>query len=138
VDLEGDRPPRWQRRLAALGWREPWAAALRLSRADARALEATAAALAAGEAPEVAAYRHGRDAALDAALVRAASAAAPLPAGLDEAVERGASARFPMRAADVPLAGPALGAELRRLEEAWVASGFTLDPEALRRMIRRR
>jgi poly(A) polymerase len=138
VDLEGDRPPRWQRRLAALGWREPWAAALRLSRADARALEATAAALAAGEPPEVAAYRHGRDAALDAALVRAASAAAPLPAGLDEAVERGASARFPMRAADVPLAGPALGAELRRLEEAWVASGFTLDPEALRRMIRRR
>ncbi len=139
VHLEGDRPPRWQRRLAALGWRRAWAEALRLSRADARALDAIAAALAAGEPPAVAAYRHGADAARDAALVAAASLPAPLPPDLDAEIARGAAAAFPLRAADLALTGlaltgPALGAALRRLEEAWIASDFALDAEALRRL----
>ena len=75
--------PRWQRRLAALGWRPErageWTAALRLSRADARALAATAAALAAGDPPAAAAWRLGPDAARDAALVRAAGLGARRP-----------------------------------------------------------
>ena len=91
--------PRWQRRLAALGWRPDWAEALRLSRADARALEATAAALAADEPPAAAAYRHGPDAARDAALIRAASArraAARRPRGRDRPRRRrGLPARAP-------------------------------------------
>ena len=132
VHLEGGRPPRWQRRLAALGWRSEWGDALRLSRAERRALEAVAAALAAGEPPAVAAYRHGAEAALDAALVRAASVGAPLPADLGAELARGAVAAFPLRAADLALSGPALGTMLRRLEEAWIASDFALDAEALR------
>lgn len=133
VHLEAARPPRWQRRLAALGWRPEWAEALRMSRADARALATTARALAAGEPPAVAAYRHGADAARDAALVRAASLSAPVPPDLDAEIARGAEAVFPLRAADLALTGRALGAALRRLEETWIASDFTLDADALRR-----
>ena len=101
--------PRWQRRLAALGWNPDWAEALRLSSADARALEATAAALAADEPPAAAAYRHGADAARDAALIRAASLGEPAPPGLEAEVARGAAAVFPLRAADLDLTGPPLG-----------------------------
>ena len=36
-----------------------------------------------------------------------------------------------MRAADLPLKGPALGAALRRLEARWLASGLRLDAAAL-------
>jgi poly(A) polymerase len=132
VDLEGERPPRWQRRLAALGWRAEWAARLRLSRADVRALEAVARALAEDAPPAAAAYRHGAEAAIDAALVRAASTGAPVPEGLEDQVARGAAAVFPLRSADVGLSGPELGAALRRLESAWVESDFSLDAEALR------
>jgi poly(A) polymerase len=122
--------PRWQRRLAALGGRPEWGEALRLSRADVRALEATAAAL--GDAPAVAAYRHGPDAARDAALIRAASLGEPPPADLEAEIARGADAVFPLRAADLDLEGPALGAALKRLEAAWIASDLALDADELR------
>jgi poly(A) polymerase len=128
----GRAAPRWQRRLAALGWRREWAEALRLSRADARALDATASALAAGEAPAVAAYRHGPEAARDAALVAAACRGAAPPAALEAELDRGAAARFPLRAADLDLTGPALGRALRRLEEIWIDSDFALAADELR------
>jgi len=67
-----------------------------------------------------------------AVLVSAASVGVPLPAGLGGALARGADAAFPLRAADLALSGPALGAMLRRLEEAWIASDFALDADALR------
>ena len=92
--------------LAALGWRPEWAEALRLSRADARALEATAAALAGGEPPAVAAYRHGPDAARDAALIRAATLGAPPPADLEAEIARGAAAVFPLARRRPRAAGP--------------------------------
>ena len=60
-----------------------------------RALDATAAALAAGEPPAAAAYRHGAEAARDAALIRAASLGEPPPAGLEAEIARGAAARLP-------------------------------------------
>ena len=132
VQLEDGHPPRWQRRLAALGWRPEWADALRLSRADVRALEATTAALDAAEPPAAAAHRHGPDAARDAALVAAARAGAPAPAGLETDIARGAGARFPLRAADLDLSGPALGAALRRLEQVWIDSDFALSRDELR------
>ena len=125
-------PPRWQRRLAALGWHEDWADALRLSRADARMLATTAAVLAAGEPPAAAAFRHGADAARDAALVRAASLGEAPPADLEADLARGAGAVFPVAAADLELSGPALGRALDRMRDAWIASDFTLGAEALR------
>jgi poly(A) polymerase len=133
LEAAAEVPPRWQRRLAALGWREDWADRLRLSRADAKALAAAAAALAAGEPDAVAAYRHGADAARDAALVRAASLGGAPPPELEVELARGAAAVLPVRAADLPLTGRALGAALRRIEERWLASGLRLDAAALLR-----
>ncbi|HMR61471.1 MAG TPA: CCA tRNA nucleotidyltransferase, partial [Amaricoccus sp.] len=128
-------PPRWQRRLAALGRGEDWAERLRLSKADARALAASRAALdEPGAAPARAAYRHGAEAARDAALVRAACEGSAPPEGLEREIARGAAAVFPLRAADLALDGRALGAELRRLEALWIESGFRLDAAALRNL----
>lgn len=132
VHLEADRAPRWQRRLAALGANPDWPEALRLSKADAKALDATAAALA-EPGPAAAAYRHGTDAARDAALIRAASLGSPPPPGLDSELARGAAARFPLRAADLPAQGKALGALMRQLEADWIASDFSLTAEELTR-----
>ncbi|NBC97410.1 MAG: CCA tRNA nucleotidyltransferase, partial [Deinococcus-Thermus bacterium] len=56
----------------------------------------------------------------------AALAEAPLPAGMEAALAEGAAAAFPVRAADLmpDYAGPALGARMKQLEAAWIASGF--------------
>lgn len=141
LEQAADLPPRWQRRLAALDGGGPqadgWAGALRLSRADARALAATTAALADPLPPAAAAYRHGVEAARDAALIAAARRGESHPADLEPAIARGAAARFPLRGADLPLTGPALGHALATLETAWIASDFSLDADALRAMIRR-
>jgi poly(A) polymerase len=127
VALEGALPPRWLRRLAALG---PEAAAdrLRLSRRDARALADLDAAIETGAGAAELGYRFGAEAARDAILVRAALGATPPPAGWQDAVARGAAARFPVQAADLmpALAGAALGERLRALETRWIASDFTL------------
>jgi poly(A) polymerase len=129
--------PRWQRRLALLGQAKDWPERLRLSKADARALEAISTALAAGWPPAGAAYRVGAEAARDAALIAAARTAAALPADLEAEIVRGAAARFPLRADDLaPLAGPALGRELARLEAAWIAGDFMPDAGALKAMAR--
>ncbi len=125
--------PRWQRRLAALGDGADLAERLRLSKADARALTAIRSALDdAGASPAELAYRHGVEAARDAALIRAALGNAVPPAGLEREIERGAAAVFPLRAADLALTGPALGAELKRLEALWIASDFGMDAAELR------
>jgi poly(A) polymerase len=61
---------------------------------------------------------------------------------LREQLERLDVPRFPLNGDDlmkVGLApGPALGAELERLERAWIESGFTLDRDALLATLRRR
>ena len=131
LEAGGGLSPRWQRRLAALGAGEDWTDRLRLSRADARALAATAAALAAGEPDAVAAYRHGAGPARDAALVRAASTGSLPPPDLEAELARGGGAVLPVRAADLALTGPAIGVALRRLERRWIASGLRLDAAAL-------
>jgi poly(A) polymerase len=134
LEAEAGLGPRWQRRLAALGPQPGWAEALRLSRADARALVATAAALAEDARPAAAAYRHGPDAARDAALIRAATLAQPLPADLEAEVARGAAAVLPLSAADLELEGPALGRALKAAEAAWIASDFALTADELRQL----
>jgi poly(A) polymerase len=69
----------------------------------------------------------------DIVLLRAAAfGQAPDADALAEA-RAGADAVFPLRAADLlpDFQGPALGAELDRLERAWIASGFTLTAAEL-------
>ncbi len=138
--VDGERTagagPRWQRRLAALGWRPEWAEALRLSKADVRLLDGIAAALGEGEPVAAAAYRHGGAVARDAALIRAATLGEPPPPALEAEIARGEAARLPVAAADLDLSGPALGRALRALENAWIASDFTLDAAALRALSR--
>ena len=124
--------PRWQRRLAALGWRTEWTDALRLSRADSRTLAAIATAAAGDEPPAAIGYRHGAEVARDATLIRAARSGRPLPDGLEAEVARGAAAAFPLASADLGLEGPALGQALARLEAAWIASDFALGAAELK------
>ncbi len=133
VEKAAGTGPRWFRRLAALEEEDgaSWAEALRLSRAEAKALAAIRDARAAGAAPAARGYRYGAEASRDALLLLAASGAG-LPEDWEAEIARGAGARFPVRAADLPgLSGPALGGALRRLEAAWLASGLTLDRDAL-------
>jgi poly(A) polymerase len=133
VHLEGDTglPPEPIRRLAALGGQGA-ADRLRLSRAEAKRLIMLRDV--AGSMAGVAelGYRLGSEPALSALVLRATMTGAPLPPGLRHQADQGAEARFPVQAADLaPLTGPALGARLRALEAAWIASGFALTRDAL-------
>ena len=135
LELAGDAAPRWQRRLAALGWRDAWADRLRLSKADRHAMEAVVRAIEEAGPPAATAFREGPDAARDAALIVAASiGAVPLP-DLEDEIARGAAAEFPIRAADLDLSGEDLGRALKALQEAWIRSEFTLDARDLRALL---
>lgn len=122
------------RRLACID-AEELADRLRLSRAEERRLSAIRMALGAAERPAEAAYRHGPDVARDAALIRAAALSTPPPVDLEAEIARGAAAKFPVVAGDLMkrgmTPGPDLGAEMKRLEARWIASGFALDKAAL-------
>jgi poly(A) polymerase len=120
------------RRLAALGGDDP-ADALRLSRADDRRRAAIRAAALDGMGTAEAAWRHDAATARDIVVLRAAfTGSAPAPDS-EARISHGAAARFPIRAADLMpgFEGPALGAELARLEAAWIASDFAMDRAAL-------
>jgi len=62
-------------------------------------------------------------------------------AAIREQLERLDVPRFPLNGGDLVatgmLPGPALGAELERLERLWIESGFTLDRDALLKMVDR-
>lgn len=81
------------------------------------------------------AYRHGLAMARDIVFLRAAMTGGHLQIGLEQSLIKGDTARgtFPIRAPDLmpDLQGPALGAKLRELEAAWIASGFALTKEEL-------
>ncbi|MEL7462938.1 MAG: CCA tRNA nucleotidyltransferase [Pseudomonadota bacterium] len=119
------------RRLCALGPSNA-KAALRLSNADAAALEAMRAART--KPLSEAAYRHGVRAA-EAALALALARGAAPPPNWRERIERGSAVVFPVRARDLIAAGedpgPALGARLRNLEDQWIAADFALSKEQL-------
>lgn len=128
IDVEGDAPPRWIRRLAALGGGDR-SETLRLSRVEARAADTLASAEAGATDPAEVAYRAGADLGTDAALLALARGRDP---GLDwpARVRRAASAVFPVAARDLSPTippGPALGEALRRLEARWIASDFSLE-----------
>ena len=56
-----------------------------------------------------------------------------LPVGYEDEIAKGAAAQFPVKPADLmpEVSGPALGAEIKRLEALWIASDFTLTREEL-------
>ena len=121
--------PRWQRRLRVLG-SEDWSESLRLSRKEQRELTDLDCALTQSMSPGEAAYRYGGDVATDAVLIVAASLGARPPDDWTDSVARGLRAKFPIAAVDLmdrygP--GPDLGQALKRLEKAWVASGFNVS-----------
>ncbi|MEZ5911107.1 MAG: CCA tRNA nucleotidyltransferase [Paracoccaceae bacterium] len=119
-------PPRWIRRLAALGG-DDVTDRLRLSRDEQRQL--TQIRDGAGGTASFAelGYRYGEDIGADAALLRAAMTGAPLAPDWEAELSRGAKASFPVNASDLmpELDGPALGEKLRALEATWLASGLT-------------
>lgn len=124
--------PDWRARLAVLGG-DDTAKRLRLSNADARAVQMYQSQGFAGAPPPEISYREGRDAARQIVMLRAAMAENMPDMAVLEAIDRAAVAKFPIRAADLmpSLQGPALGKRLRELEATWIASGFTLDAKAL-------
>ena len=131
VHLEAGIPPRPLRRLAVLGGE---ADGLRLSRAEARDLAALRDAMGDMASPAVLGWRLGGDLATDAMLARSAVLETPLPQGWQADIARGAAAQFPIRAADLPAcSGPALGAELKRLERLWLSADLRLSREQLLR-----
>ena len=120
------------RRLAALGGVDT-AETLRLSRAQGRALDRMREAAASLMGPAELGYRLKAEAARDALLLRCAWSEQPWPEGAGAEIDRGAAAQFPITARDLMPAysGPALGARLAGLEDAWIASGFALGKAAL-------
>lgn len=105
------------------------AQAWRLSKQETKGLTALVAALEEGEAPAIAAWRHGAVPAFGAALIAAAGLGAMPPADLEAEIARGAAARFPLTAAALMrrghAEGPALGAALASAQAAWIASDLT-------------
>ena len=129
VHLEAGIAPDWLRRLLVLGGQTDH---LRLTRREARDLDKMRAALASMTPAAEMAYRLGEGIARNVVLARAALFETPLPTDLQDSIARGAAARFPLRAQDLPhLQGPELGAQLRALEERWIASNFTLSKAEL-------
>jgi poly(A) polymerase len=128
VHLEGERAPRWQRRLVVLGG----AGDLRLSRAEAAEIDRLRQAIGADLSPAGLGWRLGVVPAVDVVLARAALGL-PAPEGWQAEVERGAQAQCPVSAADLMpgLSGRDLGARLKALEGLWLDSGLRLDRAAL-------
>jgi poly(A) polymerase len=127
VHLEGDLPPHWQRRLAALGGQEV-EERLRLSRADAAVLVALRDAVGRGWSPAALGWKLGAEGAREAVLLRAALLESALPKGWQAEVARGAGSVMPLTAADLmpDLQGAALGARLKEIEARWLASDLRL------------
>lgn len=121
-----DIPPRWQRRIAALGG-ENGVEKLRLSNAEQRHLTAVKNAMKSGASTKILAYRFGADAALDTKMIECATLSNVLPASLFTDIEMGAEAVFPVRGGDLVQlmgAGPEVGRELSRLEQLWIDADF--------------
>lgn len=127
VHLEDGLPPRWLRRLAALGGQEV-RECLRLSRTEASDLDRLRNAMGDMTSPAALGWVLGAELGTDAVLLRAALMEGLPPAGWQADVARGAAATLPVAAADLQpaLQGPALGARLREIRARWLASDLKL------------
>ncbi len=124
VHLEAGLLPDWRRRLVVLGGTDV-AEALKLSRAEARDIEAMRDAISSLDSPAALGFALKADLGAGAVLARAALFEVSPPADWQDEVARGAAATFPVKAADLPeLHGPALGARLKLLQELWLQSGL--------------
>ena len=124
--------PNALRRLALLGG-ENTGDLLRLSKAQARQLQALKGALETQETIASLAFYHGAEMAVSVALLRAAMFEQPFDGQAVAQANLGAQARFPLSAGDLMprFSGPELGQRLRHLQTLWVQSGFTLSRDAL-------
>ncbi len=134
LEQQMEEPPRWLRRLACIDGNDA-RDRLRLTRAEARYLRNLQQGADSDTTVSEFAYRLGAEAAIDVALLRAATRGIPLPEGLREIAEHAAGQRFPLRGSDITSgeSGPALGRKLKRLERMWIDSGFTLGRDELLR-----
>ncbi len=120
--------PDWLVRLAALGG-EGLTDRLRLSKVEGKRLALLQEHGFAGPPLSELAYRHGVGVAQAAALLRGCMAEQMPENAVLETISRAVQARFPVSAKDLmpKFKGPELGRELARLEQLWIASGFTLS-----------
>jgi len=132
IHLEGDIPPRWQRRLAVLGGAD-LPAALRLSKTETNDLSHIRAEIGTVRTPAALGWLYGGMIATDIVLARAAVLEQPLADDWRMDVARGAAAVFPVAAGDLQpaLQGPALGAALNMLKIRWLNSDLQLTREQL-------
>ena len=132
VHLEGDIPPRWQRRLVLLGG-ENAGARLRLSRQEQAEMGRIRDEVGSTLSAAALAWKLGATPGTDVVLARAALLESPLPVTWRVDLDRGAKARFPLSAGDLMpnLQGAALGLRLKQLEARWLASDLTLTRDDL-------
>ena len=130
IHLEGDLPPRWQRRLAVLGGAVE---NLRLSRQEQVELGRIRDEIGSTLSPAALGWSMGEVPAQDVVLCRAALFETAPAQEWHAEILRGAQSTFPVTAADLmpDLEGPALGARLRALQARWLATGLLLDKGAL-------
>lgn len=113
-------------RLAALGGEEA-AKRFRLSKAQSRELAFLREEAGRTTAIAELAFRHGAQNARNVARLRAAIFEQPYSHELDTIIARAAQQSFPIKSKDLSLEGPALGAELKRLEQIWIDADFMPD-----------
>lgn len=129
VQRENGIAPRWQRRLVVLGGEVE---GLRLSRSEAAEIERLRAETGGTLSPAALGWKLGFVPAADVVIARGTLGLEPAEGWLDE-IARGAAAHFPVSAADLmpALQGAALGARLKALEAAWLASDLKAGREEL-------
>lgn len=118
-------------RLAALGGSDI-ADRLRLSRKEAKALDAIQQNSHSTLGAKALGHVYGIGPAIGAVVMRSAMASEPLPKDILRDIEAGSRARFPVSASDLPeLKGPELGRRLKALKADWLASDLTKTKEVL-------
>ena len=132
IHAEGDEPADPIRRLAVLGG-EDVADKLRLSKRDNTHLSTLRNGIESGQKLQELAYREGRDAAVNIALLRAAIFEMPVSEGFQQIAESASQQVFPVTASDLmpDFSGPELGEKLKEIENRWIHSDFELTRSQL-------
>ncbi|WP_426032448.1 CCA tRNA nucleotidyltransferase [Cypionkella sp. TWP1-2-1b2] len=127
VHLEGDLPPRWQRRLAVLGGADP-GEALRLSRTEIGSNTIVRDEIGSALTSAALGWKLGTEAASDVVLCRAALFETAPPENWQAEIARGVASSIPVTAADLmpTLQGTALGKKLHEIQARWLASDLYL------------
>jgi poly(A) polymerase len=128
LESRAEASPEAIRRLAALGAFDVQET-LRLSKTEARDYNRLRTAMSSTTEAAALGFELGQERGMDALLLRGAALGQAVSEADAKAMQSGANAEFPVRAIDLPeyLKGPALGAELKRLQALWLASGCRLS-----------